>query len=241
MNTSGLPGYAPVTDCDFLAYSCAAARDFHPLPSSSGGRGCANQRNCERTELDVVREIYLVAAGKSICGWRFASRTFDRKVRKERSNTLRRKHLREGGMSSYARLARWDTRPPRLWWGWCLESMEVGQKVLDLRLGHDLTKPWHHIATCKNHIADALVVGGHSALRQILSFENALEAAAFLVARGIGFMAAVAMLIVEPAPGGLLWSQSKLGVALAALHVAGAGEENQDAECHGRPRAIAAD
>jgi hypothetical protein len=23
-----------VTGCDFLAYSCAAARDFHPLPSS---------------------------------------------------------------------------------------------------------------------------------------------------------------------------------------------------------------
>jgi len=24
-----------VTDCSFLAYSCAAARDFRPLPSSS--------------------------------------------------------------------------------------------------------------------------------------------------------------------------------------------------------------
>ena len=24
-----------MTDCNFLAYSCAAARDFHPLPSSS--------------------------------------------------------------------------------------------------------------------------------------------------------------------------------------------------------------
>jgi hypothetical protein len=27
-----LPGHHPVTDCKFLAYSCAAARDFHPLP-----------------------------------------------------------------------------------------------------------------------------------------------------------------------------------------------------------------
>src|SRR3984893_14143926 len=28
----GLPGHLPVTGCYFLAYSCAAARDFHPLP-----------------------------------------------------------------------------------------------------------------------------------------------------------------------------------------------------------------
>jgi hypothetical protein len=28
----GLPGHHPVTGCNFLAYSCAAARDFHPLP-----------------------------------------------------------------------------------------------------------------------------------------------------------------------------------------------------------------
>jgi len=28
----GLPGIYPVTGCDFLAYSCAAARELHPLP-----------------------------------------------------------------------------------------------------------------------------------------------------------------------------------------------------------------
>jgi hypothetical protein len=32
MAADGLPGHAPVTGCYFLAYSCAAARDFHPLP-----------------------------------------------------------------------------------------------------------------------------------------------------------------------------------------------------------------
>src|ERR1700674_4724307 len=35
----------PVTGCDFLAYSCAAARDLHPLPISqrvAGLRSCAN-------------------------------------------------------------------------------------------------------------------------------------------------------------------------------------------------------
>src|SRR6202140_3674655 len=36
---------APVTGCDALAYSCAAARDLHPLPISqrvAGLRSCAN-------------------------------------------------------------------------------------------------------------------------------------------------------------------------------------------------------
>jgi hypothetical protein len=33
----------PVTDCSVLAYSCAAARDSHPLPSSSVLTSCANQ------------------------------------------------------------------------------------------------------------------------------------------------------------------------------------------------------
>src|ERR1700687_582316 len=35
----------PVTGCDFLAYSCAAARDLHPLPIGqrvAGLRSCAN-------------------------------------------------------------------------------------------------------------------------------------------------------------------------------------------------------
>src|SRR5882672_2125060 len=68
MNTSGLPGYAPVTDCDFLAYSCAAARDFHPLPSSSGGRGCANQRNCERTELMWLEKFTWLRRGSQFVG-----------------------------------------------------------------------------------------------------------------------------------------------------------------------------
>src|SRR5216684_6381653 len=42
----GLPfQVAPVTGCDVLAYSCAAARDLHPLPIGqrvAGLRSCAN-------------------------------------------------------------------------------------------------------------------------------------------------------------------------------------------------------
>jgi hypothetical protein len=29
---AAFPGMFPVTGCDFLAYSCAAARELHPLP-----------------------------------------------------------------------------------------------------------------------------------------------------------------------------------------------------------------
>src|ERR1700704_1781911 len=34
---------SPVTGCDFLAYSCAAARDLHPLPI---GQRVASLRSC---------------------------------------------------------------------------------------------------------------------------------------------------------------------------------------------------
>ena len=40
---AGLPGKFPVTGGDVLAYSCAAARDSHPLPNfHPSGRKCAN-------------------------------------------------------------------------------------------------------------------------------------------------------------------------------------------------------
>jgi len=55
-----------VTGCDFLAYSCAAARDSHPLPSSSEWQGCANQRSCERANWLRFRKSTPLTAVKSI-------------------------------------------------------------------------------------------------------------------------------------------------------------------------------
>jgi len=120
------------------------------------------------------------------------------------------------------------------------QRVQVRQQILDLLLRHDLTEPWHHVATREDHFADAFVIGRHSALRQELLFENALQAVALFVARRVRIVAAIAMLVVEPAARSLLRSQAELGVALAALHVAAAEEENQAANGHGEPWAKAA-
>ena len=77
-------------------------------------------------------------------------------------------------------------------------------------------------------------------MRQELLFENALQAVPFFVAGRVWLVAAIAILVVEPAARSLLRSQAELGVALAALHVAAAEEENQDANGHGEPWAKAA-
>ena len=52
--TDGLPRVYPVTICDFLAYSCAAARELHPLP-------CLCHRAKTRKPKDISKN------GKSWC------------------------------------------------------------------------------------------------------------------------------------------------------------------------------
>jgi hypothetical protein len=55
---------SPVTGCDFLAYSCAAARDFYPLPSSSYDKG-ARTKEVVKEQTDVVGKTYSLAEMKS--------------------------------------------------------------------------------------------------------------------------------------------------------------------------------
>jgi hypothetical protein len=43
------PGIFPVTGCDFLAYSCAAARELHPLP-------CLRHRAKTRKPKDISNQ-----------------------------------------------------------------------------------------------------------------------------------------------------------------------------------------
>ncbi len=51
----------PVTDCDFLAYSCAAARDLHPLPIAPAFRRATIKREPKiekETETTTAPQIY---------------------------------------------------------------------------------------------------------------------------------------------------------------------------------------
>jgi hypothetical protein len=65
-------------------------------------------------------------------------------------------------------------------------------------------------------------------LWQKLLFENSLQASSLFVAGGVSFVAAITMLVVEAAPGGLLRVEVKLGVALAPLHIAANEYDHED-------------
>jgi hypothetical protein len=63
-STAGLPRKIPVTGSDVLAYSCAAARELHPLPNLRlCGRRCANQsferaeKMCSGNLIGMRREV----------------------------------------------------------------------------------------------------------------------------------------------------------------------------------------
>ncbi len=51
---AAFPGTFPVTGCDFLAYSCAAARDLHPLPNFR-----LNERKCANLDLERAQKACL--------------------------------------------------------------------------------------------------------------------------------------------------------------------------------------
>lgn len=100
-------------------------------------------------------------------------------------------------------------------------------------VGHDLAETFHFGAAILDDVGDTVVVGGESAERKILVLENAFHARAFFAAGGIGFVAAVAIVVVELAAGGLLRVEAEFGVGLAALDIAGReGEKGQDRYNH---------
>src|SRR5713226_6174665 len=102
-----------------------------------------------------------------------------------------------------------------------LQRVQVGQEIVHLLLIEHLAKPLHFAAAVTNDFAHAVIIGRQSAERQVLLLENAFHARALLAARGVGLMAAVAILVVEPPSGRLLRIEPEFGVAFAALDLAG--------------------
>jgi hypothetical protein len=95
-----------------------------------------------------------------------------------------------------------------------------------LLLVEDLAVSGHFVAAEADDICDAIVVGGHAALGQEFPLEKAFHAGALASAGRIGGMAAVAVIVVDTAAGGLLGGEAEFGVTLAALDVA-AGKDKQ--------------
>ena len=116
--------------------------------------------------------------------------------------------------------------------------MEIGQQVVDLLLTENLGVAGHLIAAETDHVGDAIVIGGHAAHGQILPLEDAFHAGTLPFPRRVGRMAAVAIVVVDPAASDLLGIESEFGIAPAALDVAACERQDthhRDAETQSRP------
>lgn len=105
--------------------------------------------------------------------------------------------------------------------------MEIGEQIFNLVLGQHVVEAVHLIAADADDISDAIVIRGQAALAEKWLFENSLEAGPLASARRVCRMAAVAVLVVNMAAGGLLRIQSQLSVTFPALDITSAQRNQQ--------------
>jgi len=98
--------------------------------------------------------------------------------------------------------------------------MHICQQVLQIVIAERLAEPRHLFATQTHDVSDALIVGREPAQRQILILEYPLQTGSLFAARRVGFVAAVAVLIVNFSAGSLLRIQPQLRVRFSPLNIA---------------------
>src|ERR1700687_3136124 len=101
-----------------------------------------------------------------------------------------------------------------------LQSMHVGQQILDVLRAQHLAVARHIRTAVADDVGHAFVIRRQSSFRKILMLENAFQAWALLALGGVGAVTAVAVVVVNLAPGGLLGVEAEFGIGLAALHLA---------------------
>lgn len=105
--------------------------------------------------------------------------------------------------------------------------MQVGDQVIDLFVTEHVAEAFHFVAPHADDIFDALVVRGHPAGGQVVSFEQPPQTWSLALPRRIRRVAAVAILIVDMPPCGLARRQSELGITLTTLNFASGGHRKQ--------------
>ena len=116
-----------------------------------------------------------------------------------------------------------------------LQSVQVSYKVLDLLIGEHILETLHLAAAQANDVGNPLIVRRQAARRKIGFLKHMLQAWPMTFPRGIGGMAAVAILVIEVASGPLPRVEAELGVrpssfdfAPACARKQGQGAQNQD-------------
>jgi hypothetical protein len=120
----------------------------------------------------------------------------------------------------------WWLRPLRYctvrWWRLGLrglQGMQIHQQIVDLLLIEHRGKARHFFASQANNLGYALVIGGQSAHFEIGTLEDIFHARALTSSGRIGGVAAVAIVVIEAATGGLLRSEAEFSIAPAELDV----------------------
>jgi len=93
-----------------------------------------------------------------------------------------------------------------------LQGMHVGQQILNVLWAERLIEPGHFVAAVIHDVRHPFVIGRKPAERKILMLKNSLEPRTFLAPRGIGFVATVAILIINPTSRDLLRRETKFSV-----------------------------
>jgi hypothetical protein len=94
--------------------------------------------------------------------------------------------------------------------------MEVRQELLNLALCQNVAET-RHLGLAHLDNVDHAVVAGLDAAGKLLFLKDVVEAGTLDLSRGIGFVAADAVLIVDAAASRLLLVQAEFGVRLAPL------------------------
>ena len=81
-----------------------------------------------------------------------------------------------------------------------LQSVQVGEQIINLVLGEHLSKAFHFVPTEANDIAHSVIISGHAAHSQILMLEHTPQTRPLAASGRIGCMAAIAILIVDVPP-----------------------------------------
>ena len=97
-------------------------------------------------------------------------------------------------------------------------------------VGHDLAEAFHFGAAVLDDVGNAVVVGGEPAEGEVWALEDSFHAGSLFAAGGVRLVAAVAVVVVELAAGGLLRVESEFSVGFAALDVTGGSGEDRCGE-----------
>ncbi len=101
-----------------------------------------------------------------------------------------------------------------------LKRVQVSQQILHALLVQRLAVARHFVAAKADDLAGAVVIRRQPAHWKVLVLEYALQSWAFFPFGGIRPMAAVAVVVINLASGGLLRVEAEFGVRLSALDIA---------------------